>query len=158
MSDQVITIPDYFSKYINCTVDLEKTPKIQCPFHEEDTPSFSYSAEKGIWRCFGACHDGGDVIALHRRNYKLKNRAEAEKSLYNLLGLNRAPIPEKREKGVADEVFAKHKAAYAEATLLAKSIDDWLELDYIMSQYPTDNNKLIAFSDCRRSYHNESAG
>lgn len=32
-----------------------------CPFHKEKTPSFSVSANKGIFKCFG-CGQGGDVI------------------------------------------------------------------------------------------------
>ena len=32
-----------------------------CPFHSEDTPSFSVSSNKQIYYCFG-CHKGGNVI------------------------------------------------------------------------------------------------
>jgi DNA primase len=31
-----------------------------CPFHNEKTPSFSVSASKGIYKCFG-CGKGGEV-------------------------------------------------------------------------------------------------
>jgi len=32
-----------------------------CPFHQEKTPSFSVTADKGFFYCFG-CHVGGDVF------------------------------------------------------------------------------------------------
>lgn len=32
-----------------------------CPFHKEKTPSFTVSAEKGIFKCFG-CKKGGNII------------------------------------------------------------------------------------------------
>jgi len=149
MSD-LISIPEYFARYINPSVDLTKEPKICCPFHQEDTPSFSYSAEKGIWRCFGACKDGGDVIALHRRNFKLKSRREAEESLYKLLGLRTSIQPHKHEAGKADERAVLFKQAYAKALMVAQTVEDWVELDYVMGQYPVDVNKLQAFYNCRR--------
>ncbi|WP_349407860.1 DNA primase [Pseudalkalibacillus sp. SCS-8] len=34
-----------------------------CPFHNENTPSFSVSSEKQIYRCFG-CGKGGNVISF----------------------------------------------------------------------------------------------
>ena len=78
------TIPEYYRDWINKNVDLEYNPKQCCPFHKEDTPSFSYSAEKGKWRCFGSCKCGGDIIDLHKKNYHLRSRTEAECSLKNL--------------------------------------------------------------------------
>lgn len=38
-----------------------------CPFHDERTPSFIVTPDKGLWVCKGACAEGGDVIALYRR-------------------------------------------------------------------------------------------
>jgi DNA primase len=147
----MISIPEYFTRFIDRGVDLNKTPKICCPFHHEDTPSFSFSSEKGVWRCFGACKDGGDVIALHRRNYKLKSRQLADESLYQLLGLRAPQREHKIPKGMADRTAVAHKAAHAKALMVAVTPDDWDELDYIVGQYPADINKLEAFYNCRRA-------
>lgn len=35
-----------------------------CPFHDEDTPSFSVDPRAGLWHCFGACATGGDQISF----------------------------------------------------------------------------------------------
>lgn len=150
MSNALISIPEYFSRFIDSSVDLDKTPKICCPFHEEDTPSFSYSPEKGVWRCFGACKTGGDVIAMHQKNYRLRSRREAEDSLYKLLGLSIINRQRKVTHGKADENAVTYKSAYAKAALVALTVEDWDELDYIMSQYPPEAAKLEAFYNCRR--------
>jgi len=35
----------------------------RCPFHDDKTPSLVVTPAKNLWRCFGACDAGGDVIA-----------------------------------------------------------------------------------------------
>jgi DNA primase len=37
-----------------------------CPFHQEKTPSFTVSADKGLYYCFG-CGEGGDVVRFLER-------------------------------------------------------------------------------------------
>jgi DNA primase len=35
----------------------------RCPFHDDQTPSLVITPAKNLWRCFGACDAGGDVVA-----------------------------------------------------------------------------------------------
>lgn len=142
--DNVISIPEYYRKFINSSVDLSLEPKQCCPFHKEDTPSFSYSPERGTWRCFGACHVGGDVIDLHKKNFKLPDRITAKQSLYSLLGIKQEVNFEKQKPEVNEQEVSQ-RLIYARAVACAKTIEDWLELDYIMSFYPTDYDWLEAF-------------
>lgn len=149
----LLTVPEYFSRFIDPTIDLNVTPKICCPFHSEEKPSFSYSPEKGVWRCFGACKVGGDVIAMHQKHYRLRTRQEAEKSLRRLLGFKDDvnPMAVQRDPPVVNEREMLFKSAYARAILVAQTPDDWDALDYIMGQYPQDVHMLEAFYNERRA-------
>ncbi len=58
--------------YIQQYVPLKKsgrTFKACCPFHNEKTPSFQVNPETQSWRCFGACAEGGDVIAFAMKKH-----------------------------------------------------------------------------------------
>lgn len=66
-------------------IELNRTYKCKCPFHEEKTASFSISPSKQIWKCFG-CGKGGDVISLVAELLNI-NSFEAAKNINKKLGL-----------------------------------------------------------------------
>lgn len=67
-----------------------------CPFHSEKTPSFSVSADKGLYYCFG-CGEGGDVVSFIRQLENL-SFAEAVEHLSE-----RFAVPVEYEEGGRDE-------------------------------------------------------
>src|SRR5918996_2997473 len=48
-----------------------------CPFHQEKTPSFSVSPDRGTYHCFG-CGVGGDAITFVRETQGLDFTAAVE--------------------------------------------------------------------------------
>lgn len=60
-----IDIVDLVSEYVTLQKKSSNNYFGICPFHNEKTASFSVSASKQIFYCFG-CHKGGDCIAFLR--------------------------------------------------------------------------------------------
>ena len=142
------TIPEYFKAHVDSTIDLVATPHCACPFHGEVSgKSFSYKIDGDIWSCFGACHIlGGDVVALHKLNYKLASREEAERSLYAMYNVKRTPVTnfKKRVIDINPEDVMRRRV-YALAIKCARTPDDWLALDYILSKVPYEPKELETF-------------
>jgi len=54
-------------EFIGHSTPLQKSGrsfKGLCPFHTEKTPSFYVFPERGNWRCFGTCGEGGDIFTF----------------------------------------------------------------------------------------------
>ncbi|TQN31101.1 DNA primase [Haloactinospora alba] len=56
-----------------------------CPFHDEKSPSFNVTPDRGLFHCFG-CHEGGDVISFVQKMEHL-SFAETVESLAQRAGI-----------------------------------------------------------------------
>lgn len=75
----------------------------KCPFHEDSSPSFSVSCDRGLWNCFAGC-GGGSVIDLIARFDNrspadvLRSAAEDRRNGSRPVIFKRSPAPVKSEE------------------------------------------------------------
>ncbi|MDE2801728.1 MAG: CHC2 zinc finger domain-containing protein, partial [Chloroflexota bacterium] len=101
-----LNIVDVVSNYVPLT-QAGRVFKARCPFHTERTPSFVVNPERGSWRCFGACAEGGDAI---RFVMKMENQtfSEALRALAVRLGV---PLPTPRQQAQMDPLLRANQEA-----------------------------------------------
>ena len=87
-------IVDVIGRRVNL-VKAGRDYKAPCPFHDEKTPSFTVSAQKGFYHCFG-CGAHGTAIGF-LMNYESLEFVDAVEALAEMLGLE---VP--REAGSRD--------------------------------------------------------
>ena len=145
------TVPEYYQAFIDKTVDLTSQPKQCCPFHKEDTPSFSYDGRTGKWSCFGACHAlGRDVIDMHMRWFKYKTKDDAEDDLARRCKVDRIKqVTLEPENIFVNQKKVDLKVSLLQALQIAKNTKDpeeqarrYIELDEIMSKYPISEDEI----------------
>lgn len=134
------TVAQYYKDFIDAKVDLIKEPKQCCPFHKEKTPSFSYMPQRGVWSCFGACKvRGADVIKMHQMKFHLNTREEAEESLRSLYKCPKKEETRLIEKRVViNESDVEYQSLVNRCIMLANTPEKWVELDELMTYYPTE--------------------
>ena len=72
-----------------------------CPFHNEKTPSFSVSEEKGFYHCFG-CGEHGDIISFTMKSENIDFKA-AIKELADMAGLKIPSLKQKSKEQIESE-------------------------------------------------------
>ncbi len=116
-----------------------------CPFHKEKSPSFSVSADRQYFHCFG-CHKGGDVFTfvseIERISFKealefLAERARIELPVDQNTEFNKTQyLKDRMYKINAETTIFYHERLYKP---LAKIAQDYVK------QRKLDNNTLKAF-------------
>ena len=81
-----LPIETVVGQYVKLAKDGRTSMKGLCPFHSENTPSFSINLNKNLYHCFG-CNRGGDGISFimekENLNFQQAVRLLAEK--FNIL-------------------------------------------------------------------------
>lgn len=72
-----------------------------CPFHNEKTPSFSVSEEKGFYHCFG-CGEHGDIISFTMKSENVDFKT-AISELAEMAGLKMPEIKQKTPEQIEKE-------------------------------------------------------
>ena len=147
-------IVDVISQYVN----LKRSGRNffgLCPFHKEKSPSFSVSADRQYFHCFG-CHKGGDVFTFVSEIEKVSFK-EAMDMLAERAHIE---LPESQNAEFSKEQYLKDKMykINAESTKffherlykpLAKIAQDYVK------QRKLDNNTLKAFKIGYSGEYNE---
>lgn len=126
-----------------------------CPFHKEKSPSFSVSADRQYFHCFG-CHKGGDVFTfvseIERISFKealelLAERARIELPVSENAEFNKTQyLKDRMYKINAETTMFYHERLYKP---LAKIAQDYVK------QRKLDNNTLKAFKIGYSGEYNE---
>jgi DNA primase len=94
---QRLNIEEIVKEYVNLKPRGKNLFGI-CPFHSEDTPSFSVNGEIGIYKCFG-CGESGDVIDFMMKIENLEFREALEKLAKRAgIELKSSPYSKKQSK------------------------------------------------------------
>ncbi|KKU91184.1 MAG: primase protein [Candidatus Jorgensenbacteria bacterium GW2011_GWA1_48_11] len=122
---QKLDLVEFLRGYLNL-LPAGKNFKALCPFHQEKTPSFVVSPERGIWHCFG-CGEGGDIVkfAMKYENLEFPEalRFLAEKAGVSIGTMNPA---EQKEFGILYDLHEKAKDFFRENLIKNKEAMKYL--------------------------------
>ncbi|QMT98229.1 DNA primase [Mycoplasma tullyi] len=135
-----ISVSSIISKYL----DLERKGsnyKSLCPFHDDNTPSFSVNDPKGVWKCF-SCNESGGVIEFVQKKDNL-NFVEAVKKIVELEGIDLAEIGYSLDFNKQKAVDESDQEFYKLNQFLAWKAHTNLRLEFV------NNKKLNEFLNKR---------
>lgn len=101
------SIQDVFLHYFPSLDTTVKQHAMSCPFHEDETPSFSLNLEDGKWSCWSPAHTGANQGGAFSFYAKIENKsiAEAKKDLKHLSSSSDVEAVRDQVKGVVEELF-----------------------------------------------------
>ncbi len=136
-------IVEVISAYIRL-LPAGKNYKALCPFHQEKTPSFYVSPEKGLWHCFG-CGAGGDVIDFVQRIEGL-TFTEAIAKLSRQLGIRWQPsVTTRREEWARERLLQLNQWAveFYERVLWASEVGERTRQYLFQRQISTSTARMF---------------
>lgn len=101
-----IDIVSLLSEYLPLK-KLGRNFKVNCPFHQEKTPSFIVSPERQIWHCFG-CGKGGDVFTF-LMEYENMEFPEALRTLAKRAGITLSSATFKDKYSEKEKIYDLNK-------------------------------------------------
>ena len=125
-----IDIVDLVSRYVPLK-RAGRSYKACCPFHEERTPSFVVTPDRGTWYCFGACGEGGDIFSFMMKKENVDFR-DALQILATEAGVELVQ-PEEDDEGKEREKLTNvnAQAAHFFRNLLHRSPSAQVARDYL---------------------------
>jgi DNA primase len=131
-----------------------------CPFHQEDTPSFTVNTHKNLFYCFG-CQEGGDVFAFVQKTRGV-SFMEAMRDLANSCGIQleeSSPEQIRRYKKIDslydvckiamefyhNQYLFSKEAEKAREYLTQRGISSEAITDFNIGYAPPDSNEFISF-------------
>jgi DNA primase len=118
----------------------------RCPFHDDKTPSLVITPAKNLWRCFGACDVGGDVIG-----WVVKREGVSFRHAVELLRDDYVPAAAQARTAPARSVTAKLPP-------IATPAEDAALLDEVVGYYHTSlkqTPEALAYLEKRGLVHGE---
>ena len=114
-----------------------------CPFHTEKTPSFYVFVDKGTWRCFGTCGEGGDIFSFVQKRDSVDFR-EALRALAAEAGVELSPESSQR-RGRTEHLSRVASAAvdYFQRALQAAAAEE--ARDYLSEKRGLSQDTIDSF-------------
>ena len=163
------------AEYVGRFVQLQKSGRNLrglCPFHAEKTPSFYVTPDRGTWRCYGTCGEGGDLFSFVQKRegvdfrdalrelaqeagVELSQRATQQRDRRDqLASIVSAAVDHYREQlrsdaGAEARTYLRERRGFTEATIetfnLGWAPDEWRGLrDHLNARGYSDEDCLAA--------------